>query len=125
MVVVTVGPRLELHWPVPGFVWQIAMISGRLAGPVFADTVIFPVIPTFAVATANAAEPSTPGISMIPSAVGVADRATMSGTWLTDADNSNVSSPVTTSAGKVFRQSKASWTSVGPNPLVGVNENTN
>src|ERR1700733_5061129 len=63
---------------VAGFVSHSAIESGRRVEPVSADTLIDPALPRFTVATANAAAPFS-GISTMPSAVGVAASAMMSG----------------------------------------------
>jgi hypothetical protein len=50
------------HAAVNGLVWQMAMVSGRVADPVLAVAVIAPPDPTLTLATANAPEPVAPVI---------------------------------------------------------------
>ena len=106
--------------PVPGFVSQINNAKGNVASPVSAVTEISPLAPTFTVATAKALAPKGPGSLTIPSPVGVAASATMSGTGTFDADSSSVFRPVVTGAGLALEQSKINFTSVELNAVVGV-----
>lgn len=88
-----------------------------------ADAVMFPLAPTFAVATAKAPVPFVPGIFAMPSLVDVAANATMSGTGVAEAERSTVLSPVLIGAGKVLAQSKLICASVGAKVWVGVKDN--
>src|SRR4029434_10422233 len=96
------------------------MFTGSVALPVSADAVIFPLAPTFTVATANAPVPVVPGTFTMPSLVVVAAKATMSGTGVEDPESSNVFSPTLIGAGSLFAQSKLNCTSVGAIGAVGV-----
>ncbi len=68
----TLAAAAAWHCPVLGTVWQIASAIGRLAEPVPGVAVIVPPAPRLTVATAKAAAPEAPGMSTIPSPVGVA-----------------------------------------------------
>jgi hypothetical protein len=46
IVVVTVGPVIDVHWPVEGLVWHRLMVSGSDAALVSAETVMSAVMPT-------------------------------------------------------------------------------
>src|SRR5262245_5093902 len=96
----------------------------RLDDPVSVDAVISPPAPTFTVATANTPVPFAPGIFTMPSPLGVAARATMSGVGVVDADSSSVLRPTITAADPVFAQLKLNATSVGSNGALGVIEMT-
>lgn len=93
IAVVTVGPIAEMHCPVAGLVSHREMFTGNVALPVSADAVIVPVTPRFTVATANAPIPFIPGTFTMPSFVGVAAKAIMSGTGVAVAERSNVLIP--------------------------------
>src|SRR5215813_14893286 len=80
--------------------------------------------PTFTVATAKAPVPFVPGILAIPSLVGVATNAKMSGTGVVEAERSTVLSPVLIGAGKVLAQSKFIRVSIGAKACVGVKATT-
>jgi hypothetical protein len=54
IVVVTLDPIVELHWPLIGSVWSGPMLSGNVARPVVAVAVIDALAPKFTVTTANA-----------------------------------------------------------------------
>src|ERR1700757_1090347 len=54
IVVVTLGPVDEIHWPLVGLVWQRLIASGNVTAPVFAMAVIEALAPTLTVATAKA-----------------------------------------------------------------------
>jgi hypothetical protein len=119
------------HTLVVGFVWQSAMLTGRLARPVSADAVMLALAPTLTVATAKTPVPVAtarapvsvdPGMSTIPGSL-LAARATMSGTGFVEADRSNVLTPAKMGAGSVFEQSKLSCT-FAKTPAVGVKPNT-
>src|SRR5262245_15243107 len=97
----------------------------RVADPVSAETVINPLAPTFTVATANTPAPLGPGMFTIPSPLGVATRATISGVGVVDADSRRVLSPDTTDAGLAFAQLKLNATSVGGKAALGLMEITN
>ena len=57
------------HWPLLGSDWQRLKVTGRVADPVSADTVICPAAPALSLATAKA--PAAPlAISTMPSLVG-------------------------------------------------------
>src|SRR5262249_42372831 len=86
MKLVTLSPAGPMH-PPDASVWQSAMVTGRLAGPVSAETVMVPGAPTFTVATAKAPTPLWPGTFKRPSLSTVAANATMSGTGVADAEN--------------------------------------
>lgn len=117
---VTLGAGGDRQAPVPGFVSQMNREMGSVALPVPTVTVISPLPPIFTAVIANALAPEAPGSLTIPSPLGVAANATMSGTGASDVDKSSVFRPVVTGAGLVLAQSKASFTSVGANALVGV-----
>src|ERR1700730_2181042 len=53
IVVVTLDPIDEMHWPLIGLVWQRLMASGKVAAPVVAVAVIEALAPTFNGATAK------------------------------------------------------------------------
>ena len=78
-------------------------------------------LPTLTEATAK-----TPVLDRVtmPSAVGVTNTATISGTGSLDGDNSRVCSPTIRSAGPELAQSQASATSVGKIYAVGVKAKT-
>jgi hypothetical protein len=82
--------------------------------------VIKPEEPTLAVATANAAVPPTPGISMIPLFVAVATRAMISGVCVTDAESDKVFRPKLLAAGVALVHVKLNATSVGAKIDCGV-----
>ena len=86
-----------------------------------ADAVILPLAPTFTVATANTPMPVLPGIFTIPSLLGVAANATMSGIGVADAENSKVFNPELIGAGSLLAQSKLNCRSVGAMAALGVN----
>jgi hypothetical protein len=94
IVVVTVEPIEEMHWPLIGLVWQRLMASGNVAAPVVAVAVIEALAPTLTVATAKAFEPLVPMMCRIPSFCAVAASATMSGTGVAEPDSNNVLKPV-------------------------------
>ena len=100
------------------------MATGSVASPVSAETVMSPPVPTFTVATARV--PAGVALLMLtmPSFIGVAASATISGVGDVDADNNSVLSPVVIDAGLVFEHSKFSRTSVGGMGPVGVNATT-
>src|SRR5262245_4777679 len=100
------------------------MLTGSVAFPVSADTVMLPLAPTFTVATAKAPVPLEPGMLTIPSLVAVAPKATMSGTGVADAERSRLFSPTVIGAGLELAQLKLSHTSVGANGAVGVKAST-
>ena len=64
------------------------MFTGNDALPVSADAVMFPLAPTFTVATAKAPMPFVPRMFTMPSLVVVAANATMSGTGVAEAESS-------------------------------------
>src|SRR5437867_627244 len=96
------------------------MLTGRLAPPVSAVTVIRPLAPTLTVATANAPVPVAPGMFTIPVLPAVAPSATMSGTGVGDADKSSVFTPVMTAGGTTPLPAMANATSVGSRAATGV-----
>jgi hypothetical protein len=100
------------------------IFTGRLAPPVSAVAVMFPLAPTFTVATANAPVPVAPGIFTMPSLVDVTANATTSGTGVAEAESRSVFSPMVMGAGSVFVQSKLNCTSVGAIGALGVRANT-
>jgi hypothetical protein len=53
IVVVTVEPIDEMHWPLIGLVWQRLMANGKVAAPVLAVAVIWALAPTLTVATVS------------------------------------------------------------------------
>jgi hypothetical protein len=124
IVVVTVEPIDEMHWPLIGLVWQRLMASGKVAAPVFAVAVIEALAPTLTVATANAFEPLVPVMCRMPSFCAVAANATMSGTGVAEPDSSKVLRPVLLCAALTPVQSKPSITIVGANGALGVNAMT-
>jgi hypothetical protein len=91
---------------------------------VFAVAVIVPLAPTFTVATANTPVPVVPGILTMPSLVGVAARATISGIGVGAAERRRVLSPEMLGAGLLFVQLKLRATSVGVMIPVGVRAKT-
>src|SRR5262245_45533661 len=97
---------------------------GRVADPVSAVTVIAPLAPTFTVATANTPAPFGPGMFTMPSPLGVATRATISGVGVVDADRRRVLSPDNTDAGLALLQLKLNATSVGGKDALGLIEIT-
>ena len=121
IVVVTVLPIPEMHAPVAGFVSHREMLNGNIALPVSAELVMLPLVPTFTVATANTPVPFDPGIFTIPSPLGVAANATMSGTGVAETEKNSVLIPDRIDAGKLLAQSKLNSTSVGAIGAVGVN----
>ena len=90
--------------PVVGLVSQTDITSGKVTG-VLADAVIVAVLPTFTVATEKAFEPLVPDKLTMPSPVGVAASATISGTGEAEADSSSVFKPTVVGAGLLFVQS--------------------
>jgi hypothetical protein len=98
---------------------------GRFAPPVSAETVIGPLAPTFTVATAKTPVPFDPGMFTMPSPLGVATRATISGVGVVDADSRRVLSPDTTDAELALAQLKLKATSVGGMRALGLMEITN
>jgi hypothetical protein len=124
IVVVTLDPIDEMHWPLIGSVWQRLMLSGNVAAPVVAVAVIDALAPTFTVATAKAFEPVVPLMCRIPSFCAVAANATVSGTGDVDADSSKVLRPVLLGGALTPVQSKPSITIVGANGALGVNAMT-
>jgi hypothetical protein len=94
IVVVTLEPIDEMHWPLVGSVWQRLIASGKLAAPVLVVAVIAALAPTFTVATAKAFEPLVPVMCRMPSFCSVAASATMSGTGVAEPDSNNVLKPV-------------------------------
>src|SRR5437867_3405846 len=75
ITVVTLDPTEEVHAPDTGSVWQSRMVTGGLAVPVSADTVMLAPAPRFTVATANMPVPVGPGMLTIPSLPRVAASA--------------------------------------------------
>jgi hypothetical protein len=71
-----------------------------------AATVICALAPTFTDATAKAPVPSGLGIFTMPSPLGVAARAMMSGTGVVEPESWNVFTPEMNGAGGVLSQSK-------------------
>src|SRR5262245_46810473 len=100
------------------------MPIGNDALPVSADAVMLAFVPRFIVATAKTPVPLVPGIFTIPSLANVADSATMSGTGVSEAENSKVLSPATIETRFVFAQTNPSSRLVGAMGAVGVNERT-
>ena len=99
------------------------------AARIRALTVMGPVAPTFKLATTKTPElpmpPAGPGKCVMPSLVGTATRATMSGTGVAEADSKSVFNPTVLEAGPVLVQSKLIGTSVGGMSAVGVRLNVN
>ena len=125
---VVTGPKIGtvglMHAPVAGSVSHSAMLTGKLALPVSAETVIVLFEPTFTVATAKAAEPVEAGRCTIPSPVSVAANAIISATGPLEAESSNVLIPAIVAAGLVFVQSNSNSILVGMRGALGVKENT-
>lgn len=123
---VVTGPEIGagglMQAPVAGLVSHRVMLTGKVALPVSALTAMVSPLPRFTVATANA--PLLAKVT-IPSPVGVAASATISGTGVFDADSNSVFRPVTLGAGDVLEQSNVNSISVGSNASVGVKENMN
>ena len=111
MVVSTVGVGGAKHCPSVGLVSQINSDSGGLADPVSTVATTVAALPTFTEATAKAPEPVLPGRLRMPSLVGVAPRATISGTAVVEADRSKVLTPSITPPIMLFEQSKFNGTS--------------
>ncbi len=124
IVVVTVEPIDEMHWPLIGLVWQRLIESGKVAAPVGAVAVIEALAPTLTVATAKAFEPLVPVMCRIPSFIAVAANATISGTGVVEPDSSRVLSPVLLGAALTPVQSKPSIIVVGTNGALTVNAMT-
>src|SRR5262245_12378535 len=81
----------DRHWPFWGFVWHTKRLTGSVASPVSAVTVMrAPAWPTFEVATENAPLPVGPGTFTMPVFPIVAARAITSATGVCDADSSTV-----------------------------------
>jgi hypothetical protein len=93
-----------MHCPFAGFVSQRERVTGKLARPVSAVTVIVALAPRFTAATANTPVPSGPRMLIIPSSVVVAPTAMMSGLGASIADRSRVVTPEMVSAGAVLAQ---------------------
>lgn len=106
IVTLRAGTSGLTHAAVMGFVWHIPRTSGRVAAPVSTEAVIDAPAPTLDVATTNPTVPFTPGTCAIPSPLGVAPSAMMSGTGVLDADSSRVLSPTVIGAGALFRHWK-------------------
>src|SRR5262249_7709716 len=122
IVVETVEPAVPRHCPVDGLVWQMARLSGRVAGPGSILAVIVPAAPTFTVATANA--PPLMVTSTMPGSL-LAAKATMSGTGLDEPESRIVLTPEIGAALVELAQPKATCTSVGAKAAVGVVAKTN
>jgi hypothetical protein len=127
IVVVTLLAGGAKQAPVVGLVWQRERFTGRVAPPVSADAVIFPLAPTFTVATANTPVPGAPGMLTIPSPpletpFMVAANATMSGIGVADAKNSSVFSPEMIAAELALDQLKLNCTSVNVIGALGLSE---
>src|SRR5262249_54996770 len=90
-----------------------------------ADAVIFPLAPTFTVATANTPVPVAPGMSTMPFLPIVAASATMSGIGVADEESSSVFTPPIVCATSAFGPANSNVTSVGVTAAVGVNAMTN
>ena len=102
IVVVTLGPITEMHWPVAGLVSHRLITTGNATLPVSADAVMPALAPTFTVATPNTPIPLVPGIFTIPGSGGsVAANATMSGTGVAEAESRSVFSPTLVGAGSL------------------------
>jgi len=86
-----------------------------------AVAVIDALAPTFTVATAKALEPDVPVMCRMPSFDAVAANATMSGTGVAEAYNSNVLRPVVLGAALTPVHAKPSTTLVGTNAVFDVN----
>ena len=124
MVVVTLEPIDEMHWPLIGFVWQRLMARGKVAAPVVAVAVIEALAPTLTVATAKAFEPDVPVMCRMPSFWAVAASATISGTGVAEADSDRVLRPVLLGAAFTPVQSNPSAAVVGTKGALGVNAMT-
>jgi len=57
IVRVTLGPGGWRHWPEVGSVWHRVRVTGKVAGPVFADAVMLAPMPWLVVLTENSADP--------------------------------------------------------------------
>src|SRR6185436_9611976 len=86
IVVVTLVPTADLHWPVAGTVSHRNRLTGTVARPVSTETVMVLEAPRLTVATENTPVRVAPGILAMPSPLKVAASATMSGTGVADAD---------------------------------------
>lgn len=100
------------------------MITGKSRSPVSALTLMVPLAPTLTVATEKTPVFDIFGCATTPSPVGVAARATISGTGVSEAESSSVFKPIVFVAGSVLLQSKMSCTSVGAKAVVGVSAKT-
>jgi hypothetical protein len=118
IVVVTLGPTGELHWPLAELVWQRLIASGKFTAPVLAVAVIAALAPTLTDATAKAFEPEVPVMCRMPS---FDANATISGTGVAEAYNSNVLRPVVLGAALTPVHAKPSTTLVGTNAVFDVN----
>src|SRR5262249_6610322 len=103
--VCTVGAGATRHCPFCGFVSHSVMVNGRLAVPVFAETVSRPGAPTFTAATAKA--PALARRTM-PSFGAVAAKATMSGAGCAVARRRKVLTPEMIGAGELLAHAKLS-----------------
>ena len=95
-------------------------LIGNVAVPVSAVAVMLPLAPTFTVATANTPVPLVPGIFTIPSFVGVAASATMSGVGVAEAENSKVLIPTSVPTGVVLVPANVNSVSVGSTGAMAV-----
>ena len=121
VVIIEAGTAGFMHRPpLNGSVWQSDSFSGRLVVPVSTVAVSCALAPALNVASAKAPMPLVPGIFMIPSPVGVATRAMMSGVGAEEAVSNSVLSPDITGAGSVFEHPKMNCTSLAVNAAVGV-----
>src|SRR5262245_3667884 len=96
------------------------MLTGSVAVPVSAETVMLALAPTFVDATANAPLPTMFEIFTIWSLLTVLDRAITSGTGVRDAESRSVLTPTIVGAGLVLVPLKTNATSVGAITAVGV-----
>ena len=85
-------------------VWQIDIASGKTTDGL-GVAVMVSALPTFTADTAKAFEPFGPGNFKMPSPLGVATSATISGIGVAEADSNSVFNPTVIGAGALFVQS--------------------
>lgn len=110
---------------VTGLLSQMDKFTCNVTLPVSGVAVILSWLPTFTVATANALAPKLLGNVTIPSPVGVAARATISGTGVSEADKRSEFTPGIFTANALLVHAKANSTSIGSNAVSGVSDTRN
>ena len=102
-VLVALLPAGDRQAPVAS-VWQIDIASGKTSDGL-GVAVMVSALPTFTADIAKAFEPFGPGKFKMPSPVGVATSATISGIGVAEADSNSVFNPTVIVAGALFVQS--------------------